>query len=241
MDSKEFASRIKAEKDTADRKIEEENLAKERKEEYSQNKGLIKQYITKAQKQYYNKNYKEALEILDKAIEIEPKAAAEAYILRCQVYMDLEEFEKAMDDINEAIKVRPTSGYAYPIRGDMYLKAKAYNEALNDYETALKYFPKSGSGPTYSKISNVFFEQGDFIKAIEYCNLAIENGTSDGDIFKTRGWAKNQIGEYNEAIDDFEEAISKYREYDEDDEFHSEEVNSCEKGIRFANNRIKKK
>ena len=45
---------------------------------------------------------------------------ADAYRLRGGVYRDMSEYQKAIGDISEAIRLDPDSAYAYGLRGYIY-------------------------------------------------------------------------------------------------------------------------
>jgi tetratricopeptide (TPR) repeat protein len=89
---------------------------------------------------------KAAIEAYDKAIELDPEYE-EAYLHRAKVYLDLStNYEKAIDDINNAIKYEPqrrrdgkygSLAEKYSIRAKAYLKLDDYEKAFKDLELAI--------------------------------------------------------------------------------------------------------
>lgn len=90
-----------------------------------------------------------AIEAYDKAIELAPEYE-EAYFYRGWTYLDLSiNYQKAIDDINSAIKFHPSrpddGSYTlaekladkYSTRAKAYLKSGNYPQALNDLERAI--------------------------------------------------------------------------------------------------------
>lgn len=60
------------------------------------------------------------------------------YIYRGDVWCDKGDYEKAIRDYNQAIKINPQSVEAYISRGDLFVKLKRYEEANVDYSVAIK-------------------------------------------------------------------------------------------------------
>jgi tetratricopeptide (TPR) repeat protein len=73
-------------------------------------------------------NYQEALKMVNKAIELDPK---QSYFLnnRGFVYLSLKEMEKAEADINESISSDPYNAWAYRNKGVFYLMKGDYPSA----------------------------------------------------------------------------------------------------------------
>ena len=65
-------------------------------------------------------NFKEAISLYTKAIEIDQNYA-EAYNNRGEMYGKLEDFPKAITDFNKAIELDPGLSKAYCNRGEIYI------------------------------------------------------------------------------------------------------------------------
>ncbi len=76
-----------------------------------------------------------ALELLDKAIRLEP-AYAEAYLWRGLARSDLRDWEGAFDDLSRAIRMRPTAE-AYAFRGLVSMRGGNYLGARKDLDKSL--------------------------------------------------------------------------------------------------------
>jgi Tfp pilus assembly protein PilF len=69
---------------------------------------------------------------------------SKSYILSAQgkQYLDNEEYDKATQRLEEAIKLHPKNAVAYNYQGDIFYKLKRFDEAIYNYDEALKINPK---------------------------------------------------------------------------------------------------
>ena len=68
-------------------------------------------------------------------MHLEPKRA-DTYIDRAIAYREEREYEKAIDDLTEAIRLAPANGTAYLQRGKIYRAKKILEKAEKDLEQA---------------------------------------------------------------------------------------------------------
>jgi tetratricopeptide (TPR) repeat protein len=85
----------------------------------------------------YDKNWKEALNAFDHAIEINPQYM-EAYFHRGNVYDEMGDYEKAVVDYTRAIKLNPIYTDAYLFRGFAFNNLGKINKAIKDIKKAAK-------------------------------------------------------------------------------------------------------
>ena len=64
---------------------------------------------------------------------------------RGKAYSKLIEYDRAIQDYDQAIKIDPNYVYAFVNRGIMYAKKKQYDRAIQDYDQAIKLDPKDTS------------------------------------------------------------------------------------------------
>ncbi len=60
--------------------------------------------------------------------------------------MDKREFDKALSDYNEAIKIDPRYAQAYYNRGLVQMEKKDYDKAIADFSEAIRLDPRDPSG-----------------------------------------------------------------------------------------------
>ncbi len=82
-------------------------------------------------------DYGEAIDVLTLAIEKDPRHAI-AFIRRGLAYYYLGEYDKAINDYNETLKLARYQADAYYCRGDAYQQLNNHQQAIKDYESSLK-------------------------------------------------------------------------------------------------------
>jgi len=131
---------------------------------------------------YTNPN--QALRLLNKAVAKDPKFA-NVYSNRGNVYRDLKQYPKALNDYNKAISLDPSHVKAYNNRGNIYYEQKKYQQALNDYNQCLRLKPNY----TFAYINRglVFYQLKNKSRACKDFKKACQLGDCDG-----LNWAKGK-------------------------------------------------
>jgi len=110
-----------------------------------------------------------ALDDLDEALEAGPNSIA--YNNRAQVYTSMEQYDKAINDLNEAINLDPREGKFYFNRAVIKEKWNDLAGALEDYGQALKRSPNADwyvqRGALYLNLNNELSGLHDFEMAHE--------------------------------------------------------------------------
>ena len=83
----------------------------------------------------------DAIKVFTAAIRRKP--SSEIYNARGMIWQHKGEYDIAIKDYNEAIRINPESSSAYNNRGNCYLIKKKYDKAIADYGEALRISPKS--------------------------------------------------------------------------------------------------
>jgi tetratricopeptide (TPR) repeat protein len=123
-------------------------------------------------------------------------------------FMGLEQYTRAIQDFDEAIRVNPNDAALYRYRGNCYLRVGDYHRAIEDYTRALRLEPDNkialfDRGFSYIKL-------GDYDRAIsEYTRLIqfAPDSRDTAEAYTNRGIAfaaKKNIGQ---ALDDYNKAI----------------------------------
>ncbi len=83
----------------------------------------------------YTQNYKEAIDYLTRAIDIDHDSER-TYLMRGKLYIEVKEYLKAIIDLNKVLEMNPQNETAYYYRGKAeYDSGKVY-EASQDFEKA---------------------------------------------------------------------------------------------------------
>ena len=202
---KEEADKMPAESDYAQevKRFDERVEAKEKEREQA---GTMTawDYLRKGNRAYDAKNYTEAIDNYNKAIEKQPDFA-DAYNNRGVAYDSLGEYNKAIADYNEAIRLKPDAAVAYNNRGNAHADLGEYDMAIADYNEAIRLKPDYADA--YYNRGNNYNNLGEYDKAIADYNEAIRLNPDTAVAYNNRGSAYNDLGEYDKAIADYNEAI----------------------------------
>ena len=104
-----------------------------------------KPYLTLGMLDYNKRRYKEALDWYNKGIEL-CNVISVAYFDRALVYWyGFSNSEKALADLEHAIKLDPHDTRFYELKGDIFIKLEKMEFAIDAFKTALKINPSLSS------------------------------------------------------------------------------------------------
>ena len=155
-------------------------------------------------RQFSDRNYENAVKLINKAIELDPKYA-EAYNNRGVAYSKLKIFEKARMSYNRAIELNPEYEEAYNNRGIISYKSKRFTEAMKDFNRAIEL--NLNNARAYYNRGNVYFKLKRFNEAMKDFNRAIELNLSNAEVYNNRGLIYYELEKFDEAMKDFNRAI----------------------------------
>ncbi len=95
-----------------------------------------------------------------------------AYLNRGNVHSALDQFEMALKDYTQAIKLYPNFTDAYKARGNLYFNVGLFDEALKDYTGAIEIDPRNSKG--YCDRAEFYISIGDFKGAHDDYDKAID-------------------------------------------------------------------
>jgi eukaryotic-like serine/threonine-protein kinase len=149
-----------------------------------------------------------ALIQLDRALELEPELA-HLYRLRARLHLERDERALALADFDQAIERENTSS-PYEVddkveRGRLLLSDGKYAEALNSFDAALAL--QKDHSPGQQLRAETLFGLGRFDEVIEAFNRYLETGKPQEAVYRGRGLARVERGQYPGAIDDFTKAL----------------------------------
>jgi len=116
---------------------------------------------------------------------------------------DKKDYDKAIVNFTEAIRLDPNYAEAYSYRAGAYYGKKDYDKAIADYTELIRLKPDASS---YSNRAGAYYLKKDYDKAIaDYTEAA--RLKPDANTYKDRAVAYNSKGDYDKAIADYTEAI----------------------------------
>jgi tetratricopeptide (TPR) repeat protein len=147
-----------------------------------------------------------AIAACDNWIRQEPKNAV-AFWDRGEIYRTIGDFDHAIEDFNQAIKLDPKYALAYQRRSRAYYGKHEYDRAMADIEKALKLDPQDWG--TIMDRGLVYEAKGDVGRAFADYDQAIRLAPNSASVaYVNRGHLYAERGDYESAIADYNQAIN---------------------------------
>ena len=143
------------------------------------------------------------IEYLTNSIRLKPDAAS--YSNRGIAHDNLGQYQRAIEDYREAIRLKPDYAEAYNNRGAAYHNLGQKQRAIEDYNEAIRLKPDHADA--YYNRGITYRELGQYQLAIEDYNEAIRLKPDAVDAYYNRGIAYYNLGQKQRAIEDYNEAI----------------------------------
>jgi len=197
---------------------------------------LRKDYISKGLAFDNTKDYKKAISLYSKAINLAPRdsASAQAYFNRGCSYVYLEKNSKAIADINKAIKLAATPNDVYHYcRGILYYNKRNYLMAMKDFDRVVELVPEAKASDAYYYLGAIYHKQNNYYQAIDNFNKAIEINPNNADAYNDRGTVYFDVGNFKSAREDWDKAI----ELDP----QGEAAKTASKNLRLLSGKLEKK
>ena len=123
---------------------------------------------------------------------------------RGHAYWNEGEFDKAISNYTEAIRLDPKAAKAYVGRGEAHWSKGNFDCAIADCTEAIRLNPRDTAA--YDGRGMAFARKQEFDKAIADCTEAIRLDPIDGRMFWDRGWVYPLKGDKSRAADDYAQA-----------------------------------
>jgi tetratricopeptide (TPR) repeat protein len=122
-----------------------------------------------------------------------PEMRAAAYIFRADAYAGQKDYDHAIADCTEAIKLDPKNAIGYYLRGTQYLHKKDYDRAIVDYNKSIELNDKDPA--TFFNRGNAYAFKGDYKRAIVDYDQSIKLDPNDAKVYYFRGLIKRLAGD----------------------------------------------
>ncbi len=127
------------------------------------------------------------------------------YNNRGAAYDDKRDYDHAIQDYNEAIRLNPSLASAFYGRGEAYNHKGNYDHAIQDDSEAIRLNPNLSYA--YDARGRAHRNKGDFYRAIQDYDEAIRLDSNYALAYNNRGDSYRGKGDYDHALRDFSEAI----------------------------------
>ena len=150
-----------------------------------------REYFESARSNYDLKDYKKALALINKAIDIEPNYV-NGLLLRAKINYGLSNYSDVVNDVTSAFELDEESGSTmaayHLLRGEAYYQLKNLEKAEIDINHCLKLNPESARA--YFLKAEIDVLESRYFDAVEYFDLAIKYDSDESDFYLKRAELK---------------------------------------------------
>jgi tetratricopeptide (TPR) repeat protein len=162
---------------------------------------------------YEANDYNGAIDRLTSALDqtTSPTEAFDSSVLyavhfcRGNSYLNRGDYDRAIDDFDKAIGLKPDDDISYFNRGIAFRERNEYDRAIEDFNKVVSLRPDAPD--SYFGRGNVYHSNQNYDRAIEDFTKAISLKSNYAEAYTNRGFAYYGKNEYAKAIADFDKAI----------------------------------
>jgi curved DNA-binding protein CbpA len=131
--------------------------------------------------------------------------AAKSYLQMGYNYGEQGDYQKEIEQYDEAIRLDPQFVNAYYNRGVAYGYLGQYEREIQDYDEAIRLNPQFAKA--YNNRGLAYTDLGQYERAIQDYDKAIRLDPQVANSYNNRGVAYGYLGQYERAIQDYDEVI----------------------------------
>lgn len=150
-----------------------------------------------------------ALADITQALSFAPPTSeytARAYLTRADVYLQQENIEAALGDLNASLDIMPNSPEALATRAAIFTFQRRFDDALADYNAVISLQPDATFA--YSQRGEINRQLGNLDAALADFNQALEMDPNNLDAYFNRALIYGTQAEYAAALDDLDTILT---------------------------------
>ena len=129
-----------------------------------------------------------------------------AFSNRGLAYKRKSQWDEAIADYSEALRLKPNDAQVFNNRGNAFYYNGQLDRAIEDYDDAIRLQPDLAEA--YGNRGNVYRRKGQLARAIEEYDTAIHLEPGNAQVYADRGLAYEMLGETRQALRNFERAYA---------------------------------
>jgi len=167
---------------------------------------LFQQAETARDKARADADRQKAVELYEQALKIKPASPA-AHVGLARLYLDMNQFDKAHDEIDAARKLKPIYPEASAVDGRIYREEAQNQDAIKAYRRAIR--EAGGFQPeAHVGLARVYEDNNDFNEAIIELRKALDQlADSEPVIYQMLGAAYEKVEKKKEAVAAYEKYL----------------------------------
>ncbi len=134
-----------------------------------------------------------------------PQTLVIAYNNRGNAFSSKGEYDRAIQDYDQSIKLNPNYARAFNNRGVAYQKKGEYDRAMNDFDESIKLNPQYASA--FVNRAQAYLNKGEYERAVRDYDEAIRLKPTLEEVWNGRCWTRAIVGELQAALADCNEAL----------------------------------
>ena len=134
-----------------------------------------------------------------------PRVLAIAYNNRGNAHTERGEYDRAIQDYDQSVKIDPTYAKAFNNRGVAYKKKREYDRAIRDFDEAIKLDPSYASA--FADRAQTLQTMGEYGRAARDYDEAIRLEPNLKPVWNGRCWNRAILGELPAALTDCNKAL----------------------------------
>lgn len=154
--------------------------------------------------EYEKGNLEMAKILIDKAISSNPSISRQ-HFKRGLINEEMEKFQEAIKDFNNAIRLDSLNYFAYSKKGEIYKELKNFEKAIACQNKSIFMHPTSSG---YLSRADTYLEMSLYDEAIRDCKEAIEIDSTNALAYHNLAGILIEIAEYEQALKTYDKALS---------------------------------
>ena len=130
---------------------------------------------------------------------------AVAFISRGIAYRKKKQYDLAIKDYDQAIRLNPSDSAAFDDRGIAYKKKKQYDRAIGDYDQAIRLNPNDAHA--FANRGSAYDDKRQYDRAINDFDKASSIDPNYANAFNGRCWTRALSGDLERALPDCNESL----------------------------------
>jgi tetratricopeptide (TPR) repeat protein len=154
--------------------------------------------------------WKNTIELLDHTLKV-TKGNYLMHLNRGAAYADLGQYQRAIEDYNEVIRLKPDYAEAYYNRGCVYAELRQYQRTIENCNQSIRLKPDYVEA--YFNRGSAYAELGQYRNAINDFDKIISMQKDYFPVYVNRGYAYAKLSQYQSAIENYNESIRLQPDY----------------------------
>jgi len=148
-------------------------------------------------------DYKGAIEDLTKSLLYHKDG--NTYLKRALAFIMIDNYPSAIEDLDTAITMLPTSAKAFLTRGVCFYELKEYEKSNGDLDKSIELDHKNPLAFNYK--AAIKYQEQDFQGAMENYSEIIKIDSNNKQAYTNRGMIRHYLKDYKGAIEDYDKAL----------------------------------